>query len=124
MFTPFVYDLFLRRCFQYISYLQAPTSQTILQHELIGAAQFLPQNNKRYSFGPKSFQYEGSGVAVQKEMVESPVLPMSLMMPKYASATQYAANSNQNQRYIPVSFGPNLRGVIPLYIFFLNTTDD
>jgi hypothetical protein len=104
----------LKKSFQYASYMQAPTSQAVLQHELVGTMQTVPQLNTRNSYGP-FFQNDGGAGSIPKQMV---ILPMSMMMmPKNANPPQQPAVPNQNQRYNPISFGPNLRGVNPFCVF-------
>ncbi len=61
----------------------------------------------------------GSIVVPKPQMVESVILPRSMMVPKNANPPQYAASSNQNQRYMPIAFGPNLRGVNPFAFFVI-----
>jgi hypothetical protein len=82
----------------------------------------MSQVNKRNSFGPGYFQNEGGGmgsIVVPKQMVEPVALPLNMMIPKHANPPQYVAIPNQNQRYNPVSFGPNLRGVNSFCSFLL-----
>ena len=94
--------------------MQAPSSQTVVQHDLANNIVQNTQINTRPSFGQGYFANDNpviGSIMVQKPLVENFMMPVTLTIPKQVPAPQYSSVQTQNPRYNPVNFGPNLRGV-------------
>lgn len=95
--------------------MQAPASQSIIQQDIPNVIQNVALNT-RNSFGTGFFPNENGlvngSIMVPKPIVETVMVPVTLTIPKQVAAPQFRSVQAPNPRYNPVSFGPNLRGVI------------